>query len=128
MNKRLIGGSFAPPLTDEMLDQYEALAATAQRRISEYMLSLVSMMRKFRETPQSTRTGSPHPVRGVIVPLEEEEIQRIWDHVPWPEECDVMDGVFDTLPNGEMRNAAYHLLWFARELTTDREPITNDKL
>ncbi len=34
--------------------------------------------------------------------------------------------VFDSLA-GDIRNAAYHLLWYARELTKDREPRTKDK-
>jgi hypothetical protein len=126
--KRLVGGSFAPPISDEQITSYEAMAKSADRRVSQYMLELVKMLRVFRQTPDSTLPGSPHPVKGVMIPLENTEIERIWEYVPWPEECDVIDGVFASLPSGELRNAAYHLLWFARELTKDREPITADKL
>jgi hypothetical protein len=37
-------------------------------------------------------------------------------------------GLFDGLRAGELRNAAFHLLWFCKELTLDREPLTVDKL
>jgi hypothetical protein len=39
----------------------------------------------------------------------------------------LMGRAFDSLEGSE-RDAAYHLLWFARELTRDREPCTSDKL
>ena len=35
---------------------------------------------------------------------------------------------FDRLPRGELRDAAFHLLWFATELSLGREPITNDTI
>ena len=129
MARQQIGGSFAPPITGEQLDQYEVLAkACEDRKCSGFMLDLAKMVRAFRETGDSQQPGKPHPAgRGVIVPLEDAEIERIWDLVPWPEECDLMGQAFDTL-TGETRNAAYYLLWFARELTLDREPITSDKI
>lgn len=129
MARKQIGGSFAPPLSDEQITSYEQLAkACDDRKCSGFMLDLVKMVRAFRETGDSKQPGKPHPAgRGVIVPLEDAEIERMWDLVPWPEECDLMGQAFDTL-TGETRNAAYHLLWFARELTLDREPITSDKI
>lgn len=151
--QRHIGGSFAPPVDDAKIDRFEQLAKEcSDSQIQGYMLDLVKMLRTFRETPESQRPGSSHPSGvGTIVPLEDAEIERIWDVVPWPEECDVMGRVFDKLPAGcrrvndptapkgyrieitdqdacDRRNAAYHLLWFARELAQDREPLTNDKL
>jgi hypothetical protein len=86
------------------------------------------MVRVFNETPSSKLEGDTHQSGvGKIIPLEKEEIERIWDVVPWPKECDVIGECFDKL-TGELRNAAFHLLWYARELAIDREPITNDKL
>jgi hypothetical protein len=90
------------------------------------------MVRKFRETPDSVQPGTPHPSgRGVIVPLEDAEIQRIWDVVPWMEELKMYGQLFEKISATEqrdLRNAAFHLLWFGKELCSDREPITNDKL
>lgn len=129
MAKTRIGGSFAPPITDELLAEYCSLCEQCKdRKAQGYMRQLVVMLNKFNETPRSTIEGTPHPVGvGVIVPLEPDEIERIWDEVPWPEECDLMGKAFDVL-KGDVRKAAYHLLWYARELTADREPITNDLL
>ena len=149
MAKYRIGGSFAPPITAEKLSEYRALAKGADARIQDAMLPLCEMVEVFQQTPDSSEPGHPHPVgRGVIVPLEEQEIKRIWDHVPWPDECELLGRLFETLPDGyeertidgarqvvlvdpgarDLRNAAFHLLWYARELTQDREPITNDKI
>lgn len=124
----LIGGSFAPPIDSQKLDQYEALAQDADRRVKEYMLDLVKMLRVFWETGESEESPQKATLGHMITPLEDQEIERIWDVVPWPEECDVIGTVFDQLPNGELRNAAYHLLWYARELAADREPTTSDKV
>lgn len=125
---QLIGGNFAPPLDDAKLDIYEQLANGASRRVKEHMIELIKMLRKFRETGESQAVAQPGPLGLPITPLEEAEVERIWDVVPWPEECDVIGGVFESLPVGDLRNAAFHLLWFARELAADREPMTNDKL
>lgn len=127
------GGSFAPPIDEAKLDRYRLLAGTVvDPMVAGYMRDLCDMVAVFRETPESKRRGTPHPSgRGTIVPLETDEIARIDWCVPWSRECDVMGEAFDRLdPVGdkETRDAAFHLLWFARELTLDREPITTDRL
>lgn len=129
MPKQLLGGSFAPPITKEILERYKSLAAAADDdAIADSMHELVEMVRLFQETPASTLEGTPHDSgRGTVTPLETAEITRIWDAVPWPHECDAMGQLFEQL-TGETRDAAYHLLWFARELCLDREPITTDRL
>jgi hypothetical protein len=59
-------------------------------------------------------------------------------------ECQAYRKLFEALPTGrqnadgsgpivdqaacDLRNAAFHLLWHAMEITLDREPLTNDKL
>lgn len=134
-----VGGSFAPPLPDAKLTEYEALANNAPGQIKDEMLKLVKMLRVFRETPDSKKPGKPHATGiAMVVPLEEEEVKRIWDYVPWGDEsddhineCDQIGKLFDKIDpvaNKDLRNAAFHLLWFARELAQDREPITNDRL
>ena len=127
MARKLMGGSFAPPIDN--VASFEALIPGAtDRQVADYMTNLIAMVRKFRETPESREPGTPHPVIGTIVPLEAEEVQRIWDVVPYREECDAIGLVFEKLPTGDLRNAAFHLLWYAYELSADREPITADKL
>lgn len=127
------GGSFAPPIDDDTLDRYEELAESCpDRKAGEAMASLCTMLRTFRETPESKEAGKPHPSgRGTIVPLESTEVERIDPVVPWPEELDVYGtwfDKFDPVADKELRDAAFHLLWFGRELTQDREPMTADKL
>lgn len=123
------GGSFAPPLNQQKLDRFKQLASDAGAQTGEYMTTLIAMVEKFLETGASSSPGKPHPSGvGRIIPLDDAEKTRIWDSVPWREELEMMSAVFDQLPKGETRNAAFHLLWYGRELNSDREPITNDNL
>lgn len=127
-----IGGSFAPPLPPEKLESFKELAAKSEPQTRAYMEELIHMVEVFRETPASRQPGTPHPAGlGQVVMLEEDEIKRIDHVVPWPEEIELMSAVFNKLDpatDKPTRDAAYHLLWFARRLAKDREPITNDKL
>jgi hypothetical protein len=64
--------------------------------------------------------------------LDKEHVDALWDYVPWMRELDTLstpkgDGLFDNL-TGELRNCAFHLLWYCKELTLDRVPITSDML
>ena len=124
------GGSFAPPIDDAKLSAYKQLidALDPKTPAGGYARELVTMFETFQQTPPSTLPGKKHPSgTGEIVPLEESEVARMWELVPWKEECDTMGKAFDAL-TGDVRNACFHLLWYARELTLDREPITTDKL
>lgn len=125
-----IGGSFAPPLDADKLAAYRQAAETADAPTKDAMLALVNMVECFQQTAPSRQPGTPHPSgRGVIVPLEADEVARIWDLVPWDHELDAMAGLFDRLDgNSPLRTPAFHLLWYARELAKDREPITCDRI
>lgn len=230
-NKVRLGGSFAPPINSEQVARYRELAKAAEDpRVRDAVLPLCEMVEIFQKTPDSRLNGQPHPVgeftdgsgqkrqAPAVVPLEESEIKRIWDYVPWDYECDALAVLFEEIeqdvafrnsqkisewkrtvanviisgffpdrskfekvqqalknvadwlflleenqaakiqeqynsvnecnaaitkafaskqyeglpyPKLEptpLRDAAHHLLWFARELTRDREPLTNDKL
>lgn len=130
--KQRFGGSFAPPITAENLDAYRLLADKEGGEVGSEMVKLCEMVEVFYQTPESKLAGTTHDSgRGTAVPLEDAEIKRIWDYVPWPRECDSLGVLFETIPadsKRDLRNAAFHLLWYARELTLDREPITTDKL
>lgn len=129
------GGSFAPPIDEAKMASYEALANTAEPRVKDSMLSLLKMVKAWWDLPESTKEGQPHlalPLRAAVVPLEDQHIADLDALVPWPDELKLLSnaeetGVFDKL-TGDLRNAAFHLLWFAGELTLDREPISMDKL
>lgn len=132
-----VGGSFAPPVDKDMLEAYRAAAESAPAEVQEAIGKLADMVEHFQKTPRSKARGSPHPSGApiLITPLEEAEVKRIWDHVPWETECDMYQRLFDALPVGakgsaeaNLRNAAFHLLWFAKELSRGREPLTNDQL
>lgn len=130
--RKIIGGSFAPPLPPEKLNSYTELANTATPEVKEIMLKLIAMIKHFNLTPSSLLVGTEHATKlALIIPLEDKEIERIWDVVPWEYEIDAYSKVCDAISNEthkQLRDAAFHLIWFARELYADREPITNDKL
>jgi len=124
-----IGGSFAPKLDDSKLVEYSEIALSADDKTSDMMKKLIEMVSVFNQTPYSKLQGTKHDSgMGMVVPLEDAEVERIWDYVPWKEECEMMSKVFENLPNGLLRNAAFHLLWYANELCQDREPMTMDRL
>lgn len=127
-----IGGTFAPPLDEPLLTRYEHLTEQGGEKIREAMNKLVKLLRTFWQTPRSRLPGSNHPSgKGVIVPLEDSEIKRIWDDVPWMEELTLYGTWFeaiDPIRDRDLRNAAFHLLWYATELCLDREPITADQV
>jgi len=128
---------FAPPLSPGKIGAYRALAeGCGNRRCKQEMLALIKMVEVSRETPESSIPAINHPI-GVlpstgrvpqVIPLEQQEIDRIQDLVPTGDDCDLISSVFKQLEDTETKNAAYHLLWFARELSQNREPITQDKL
>ena len=126
------GGSFAPPLDASKLASYRTLAGTATRPVADGMMSLISMMEAFHKQPASTNKGKPRASgRGEIVQLEKPVVDALDPHVPWDHEIKALSELFDTIPNDTqkpLRDAAFHLLWFATELAKDREPITKDKL
>lgn len=139
-----IGGSFAPPLSAEKLEEYRGLAVTSDSpATAEAMLKLCKMVEVFQQTPPSMEPGIPHPVGEfrdarngqlktvTITPLAQAEKERIFDVVPWAHENEMYAKLFDGI-NAEthkpLRDAAFHLLWFAVELEKDREPITNDRI
>lgn len=151
-----VGGSFAPQIDSAKASAYfAAISAHAPRDLKDTLLALVDMVNLFNQTPPSTNPPRPHPMGKVtivgkvgpdgkklkpdvminprIVDLEEAEIKRIWDAVPWGYEIDALQHQlnirFDSgeLPN-ELRTPAYHLLWYARELTLDREPLTMERV
>lgn len=128
-NIRHVGGSFAPPLTREMLVSFKAMAANAPSQIGDAMTVLINCVDRHHCCPPSKLKGSPHASgRGLHVPLEEHVEAALEAHIPWPEEMAMYAALFGKLEQGPLCHAAHHLLWYVKELDLGREPITTDKL
>lgn len=126
-----VGGSFAPPLTAEKIEEYEKLADSSPTpEVRDGMETLLKMVKTFFQTGKSKLKGSPHPSgRGTVIKLEPEEVKRIDPVVPFRHELDALAKVFEEhLTDKATRDAAFHLLWYGYELTADREPCTTDML
>lgn len=133
---------FAPPLTDDLIARYAALADSlpdSRGDVRDAMRECLAAVRLWWELPESKGTPKDQSVevkhRGKdtlvkIVSLAPDLVKQLWDAVPWPYELDAMQSLFDRIDPAErgLRDAAFHLLWFARELSNDREPLTADNL
>lgn len=118
-----LGGSFAPPLDATKLAEYRRLGATAFPQVREIIEKLADMVELFQQTPRSKLAGTPHPVgRGTIVPLEDAEIKRIWDAVPWDEENDMYHAVAGKVQAAEEeRNSAKVQAWTTAVIQTTHD-------
>jgi hypothetical protein len=121
-------------LTDELLLEYRKIIESLdpQSQIRDAMQKLLHCCEQWWNQPESTGDGKPHPSgRGVIVDLDKSIADALWEHIPWDDELKAFAALFDKLDpvaEANLRNAAFHLLWHAKELELDREPITTDKL
>jgi hypothetical protein len=133
MAKQRIGGSFAPPLSDETIVHYKSIALGASPEVREAMQVLLNCVERWWALPESGPEGSrPHPSgRGTIVPLDDPIAAELEPHIPWKHELEMYQKLFDGIDpvsQRDLRNAAFHVLWHAKELELDREPLTADKL
>lgn len=129
---------FAPPLTDAKIAEYqEMIDGCDNPNVKRAMQDCMTCVKAWWELPESQRKDvtkfsilhKGKRTEFAETPLEQEHVDQLWDVTPWDAECDGMDQLFDKLPvDSELRNAAYHLLWFCQELTRDREPLTRDRL
>ena len=141
----------APPLTDELLQRYADLVVHAPipPRTRDAINICLECVLAWWNVPESTERGDVWESRTADgrkltfdeVPFSEDLIATLDLQTPWLEECQMYQQLFDALPTGrqgdgpvtdqaacELRNAAFHLLWHALEITHDREPLTSDKL
>lgn len=128
-----VGGSFAPPLSDALLDRYvELAAALPHTAVKAGVSKLLTLVKTWWALPEPVGTAQvPHPVRGTIVALSAEHAATLAESLPWPHELDGLADVFERIDaenERELRDAAHHLLWFARELSLGREPLTRDRV
>lgn len=133
---------FAPPLTDDLIARYAALAGSlpdSRGDVRDAMRECLAAVRLWWELPESKGGPKDQSVevrhRGAgtlvkLVSLTPDLVSDLFDAVPWGYELDAMQALFDRIPadERELRDAAFHLLWHARELCLDREPLTRDAL
>ena len=125
-----VGGSMAPPIDAAKLAAYTKMIKDAPEQVQDAMTTLLDMADLYLKGPAAKAAGkargTPHPSGvGNVVPLEDAEVKRLWDAVPWDEELQMFAAVFDRIDpvaEKDLRNAAFHLLWLGRELFLDREP------
>lgn len=135
---------FAPPLSDELLNTYQELTRGISGPVADAMLTCLIPVRLWWKLPESKCPGQtlkifhrtdPNvervetPIK--VTPLEEQHKKDLWDSIPWGYEIDAIQKLFDTISpatNNALRNAAFHLLWYVRELNADREPLTQEAL
>ena len=115
-------GNFAPPLDAGKLASYTNMADEMSGPQSVAFATLLAAVSEFLAKDVPPREGSLHP-SGVG------KVEKLTDgeKVELPEDLDEIGRTFDSL-EGERRDAAYHLLWYARELKLGRRPITTDTL
>lgn len=132
---RLPAACLAPPMTDEKIAAYKSLAASQGGEIGDAMATCLRCVEAWWELPESklpprkwsTKIGKANGTINVV-PLEAEHVAALDAVTPWLRELNSMDGLFDMLPTGDVRNAAFMLLWYAKEIALDREPVTQEKL
>lgn len=130
---------FAPALTDEQLRQYRSQVNTLSlSAVKDALDECLIACEAWWKLPDSTRQDVDrfrikHKGKETtfsVTPLEEAHVESLCSVIPWGYELNSMQQLFDDIPveQKETRDMAFHLLWHARELCLDREPLTQDKL
>jgi hypothetical protein len=141
---RLPVACLAPDLDEAKLAAYQALADALPDGMGEVRDAMRECLRAVKlwwELPQSSArpahwktTHKGKAAEFKVTPLTDELKKALYDAVPWPYELDAMQSLFDRTFADRARHpkpladACYHLLWFARELCLDREPVTQSAL
>jgi hypothetical protein len=128
-----IGGSFAPPLTDELIARDKALIdGLNPSPIKDAMTALLACCEHWWQLPESDSSGQKHESgTGLKVALRPDHAAELDPLIPWQHEIESYKVLFDSIDpvsNYDLRNAAHHLLWHVCELDLGREPMTSDKL
>lgn len=114
--------SHAPAFNDQKLADLVPIIASAPIDIREPMQNLYDTVMKWWNIPDSTTPKTPHHSGATFQPLDETAKAALV--LPQRDVLDLYASRFDKLPNGEIRNTAYHLLWYVVEFSLGREPMT----
>lgn len=129
-----IGGSFAPPLSDELIASYKGMVdSLPPSPVKDAMVELLHCCGVWWKLPEPEGTKMwAHPSgKGTVVSLHPDHASALDPHIPWKHELEGMKVLFETISNETdkpLRDAAHHLLWHVIELDLGREPLTKDKL
>lgn len=113
----LVGGSFAPPLSDELLAQYDVLvsALDSREQTTDIITQLLACVRAWWNEPDSTGGGKPHPVLGravAVIDLDGDIAARLWEAIPWREELEAWKPLLEPLEYAaNKRNEAKLVNW-----------------
>ena len=131
----------APSLTDEKLAEWvEKINAvengTELRDALDTLLKCVLEWWNIRESTEKTIVASTGVanVSGPDVRLQhfDDELKDLlFETTPWMKELNVLGELFESLDpitQTDLRNMAFHMLWFAKEICNDREPLTLDRI
>lgn len=125
-------------ITDESLARYRQLIDEMPRSaVRDTLDEFHRAVAKWWELPESTKAeprlwNTSGGRKLTEQPMDQEIIDELFELVPWPEEmpakAELINQHFANQPETELKRAAYHLLWYATELSLDREPCTMDKV
>lgn len=113
----IFGGSFAPPLTDELLARYAAIIAglDPKERTTAILRELEACAIAWWNEPESGGNGKPHPVFGskvAMIDLDAEIAARLWDTTPWADDLEAWKPILETLEaEPHARNQAKLAVW-----------------
>lgn len=131
-SKTYYGGSFAPELSESDLAFYKSQIdkTDPQTVLGDYLRKTLKPIETWWNLPESVGpSGELHPSgRGVLQPLDAEVAEELWEDIPWQAEINAIQAEFEKMPTGELRNIAFHLLWYLNELNLDREPLTRQRV
>lgn len=141
-SNRLPVACIAPALNETTLAVYGAeVNALEPSELKDTLLRLYRCVENWFRLPESKRTDvkqweftngtTGEKLTCKDQPLEEEHIMALWDTTPYMRELVAMEPLLDSIDlvtDKSLRDMVFHLLWFAKELTLDREPMTTDKL
>jgi hypothetical protein len=131
MAAQWLGGSFAPRLPPERLKECLAHAESAPPGVAKAMRALAAAVGAHHGLARPKKAGRPHPVGvGTVVPLEGHAKAALDEHLPEGDELDAYAARFEAIPaeDKDLRDAAFHLLWYCRELRLGREPLFAEDL
>ena len=137
----------APPLTESRLAEIRQITGGVHdERLHDAMTMMLQCVEKWWSLPDS-RAGD-QVVKGVKKkrvewefdqgrtrvseqPLEEQYVDALWNVTPWMDELLALEPLLekiDPVSQKALRDAAFTLMFFCKELTLDREPMTMDRL